>query len=629
MSKLLGRSAGFAGILISGLMVLTSCGAAATPTPVPATAVPTKPAAPTATTAPTAVPTPAATVAPGGPTATPAIAATANNQANQVSTVTTGACTVCLTAIPKYTAAQVKTGGTFHIFIGNDPACFDPYCASTGISPPMFLITHQKLIRYKAVQYPEYSPWGAGVFQGDLVQSWDISADGKTFTLHLRQGDNWPALTNVDGITLPARQITSDDVLFSWATMVSDPLSVVKSFYASQISATAPDSMTVVAKTDNAYADWIGTTYANGETQFVIRKDFVQAMGTKYGLDFGSMFGSGAFMPGKSTQGAEYDFVKNPTYFDPTLPHVDAITQIIIKDTATAQAAFLAGQLDVQTAPTLAQGLQWIGQDKDITMYRGEALGHNPQGMQWFVPSGPGSNLMARQAISKLFPWDGDIQAQYAGTGAYDGCIPSGFVSVSLGQADLKALYPYDPAGAKALLTQAGFSASNPFVFDSLVDPANSTTYVPQATLLQASVAATGIAKMNIIPIAFNQSRAQVIGGKFTSAWQPLASGTVTKIFNAYYGGGAQGPMGSQNYMQLNDPKVNQMYEQQSVDFNTADRATIIQAFQTYCAQQAWVLPTPTPPAYQAVRGWIKNFGYNDFYLDEDRYDWLWIDHTS
>jgi len=614
MSSLLGRSAGIAGIVISGLMVLTSCGSAAstaTPPP-PNTAVP-----PTSMPA-TAVPTPAAV---GSPTAVPtAVPTSGNSGASRPGSI--------VNTIPKFTAADVHMGGTYHNAIGNDPACYDPYCASTGISPPMYLLTAQKLIRYKSINYPEYADWGAGIFQGELLSSWDISADGKTFTLHLRQGNTWPAITNRDGVTLPARPITSADVLFSWKQMATtDPVSVIKSFYASQTSATAPDANTVVTTTDNAYADWIGTTYANGETQFIERADYVQALGTQFGLDFNSMYGSGAFTPAKSTQGSEYDFVKNPTYYLTGWPALDGQTDYVIKDSATTQAAFLAGKIDNIAAPTLAQAQQWQQTDADITIWQGEALAHNPIGMQEFVKSGPYSDLKVRQAISLLFPWNGMISALFAGNAAYTGCIPSGYVNVSESQATLQQEWHTDAAAAAALLTSDGYSSAKPLMVTALADPAGTVAF-QQAQLLQAAVEATGIAHMNIQSIAFNQSRAQVIAGNFQSAWQPLATGTITKIMNAFYGGGAQGPMGSQNYMQLNDPKVNTWYEQQSVDFNVKDRASIIQAFNAYCSQQAWILPMPTPPSYSVTRSWLKNSSYLDFYNDENTSVWKWIDPT-
>ena len=46
---------------------------------------------------------------------------------------------------------------------------------------------------------------------GRLVESWDISADGLTFTFHIRQGVNWHDKAPMNG-----RELTAKDVEYNW-----------------------------------------------------------------------------------------------------------------------------------------------------------------------------------------------------------------------------------------------------------------------------------------------------------------------------------------------------------------------------------------------------------------------------
>ena len=93
------------------------------------------------------------------------------------------------------------------------------------------LLTQGRLVRINRSTF-ELEPW--------LAESWEASADGRTYTMHLRKGVFWS-----DGVPF-----TSDDVLFSLKASY-DPRagSVVVSqltIGGQPITATAPDSSTVV-----------------------------------------------------------------------------------------------------------------------------------------------------------------------------------------------------------------------------------------------------------------------------------------------------------------------------------------------------------------------------------------------
>ena len=169
MKGLYGKVVGVLAVTMSGLMVLTSCGAAAKPTPAP---IPTSTKAPAPTSPPAA--TAAATTAPA-PTAVPAATSTA-------------------TPIPAFKPGGPVTlpkdqspikGGTMVLSQNGDPPTFNIYGTTLGITTNHTTATHNRLLRYKSLQWPESGTRGALEIVPDLAESYTISGSGTTITLNI------------------------------------------------------------------------------------------------------------------------------------------------------------------------------------------------------------------------------------------------------------------------------------------------------------------------------------------------------------------------------------------------------------------------------------------------------------
>ncbi len=209
----------FIGLLIVSLTVvgmLAACGGASSPT---ATTAATKAAAPT-----TAAPTTGTTAATTAPT-TAAAPTTAG-------TVPTTAPAGSVVATPPQAVAGT-TGGTltggFDVGPGGSPKQFYPPTMGAGY---VWLEKYfSKLLMYDV---------GYTKMQGELAESWTVSADAKTFTFKLRPNVKWH-----DG-----QAFTSDDVKFS-VELAKNPDSgnIYQPKYTDIAEITTPDPLTAVITT--------------------------------------------------------------------------------------------------------------------------------------------------------------------------------------------------------------------------------------------------------------------------------------------------------------------------------------------------------------------------------------------
>jgi dipeptide transport system substrate-binding protein len=98
------------------------------------------------------------------------------------------------------TSAEAKT----LVFCSEgSPENFSPMINTTGTSFAAARPIYSRLVNFKE---------GTTETEPGLAQSWDVSADGKTYTFHLRHGVKWQS----NATFKPTRDFNADDVLFSF-----------------------------------------------------------------------------------------------------------------------------------------------------------------------------------------------------------------------------------------------------------------------------------------------------------------------------------------------------------------------------------------------------------------------------
>ena len=223
-----------------------------------------------------------------------------------------------------------------------------------------------------------------GELEPGLAEKWDISADGLTYTLHLR-----------DAKFSDGSPVTGNDVAFSLERVRSDKESALPSPLAAVESISAQDAKTVVIKMKHALAPML----ANLELWNVgiVSKADVD----KRGVDgaFASVpLSSGPYMVKEWKPGEKLVLAPNPHYWRQGYPKSDATVELLeIAEPETAAAMLKTGEVEVM------RGVNWSQVDDlkatdDIDMRMEPSnvifvslLNHGRE---------PFSNLKARQAAA-------------------------------------------------------------------------------------------------------------------------------------------------------------------------------------------------------------------------------------
>lgn len=188
-----------------------------------------------------------------------------------------------------------------------------------------------------------------------IAETWEISADGLTYTFHLREA-YWS-----DGV-----QVTAGDFVYSMQRLLDpDTGSVyayigedIKNGYAvecgqaelSELGVTAIDDLTLEIVLENPTPYFLSKI--GGNLQFApIRKDIVEQYGADFAATAKENVYCGPFVLA-STDNLTYVYEKNETYWDAASIHLDGCEMPVITDENTRLALYESGELDYVEIPS-------------------------------------------------------------------------------------------------------------------------------------------------------------------------------------------------------------------------------------------------------------------------------------
>jgi peptide/nickel transport system substrate-binding protein len=219
-----------------------------------------------------------------------------------------------------------RYGGKF-LSVGNEEVPFyDPHQTSLGGIYAAVAPAYNCLIRTSP-----YDPKGQELIP-ELAHSWDISDGGKTITFHLHKGVKWH-----DGMPF-----SSADVQYTIERIMNPPEGMVSPrgpvFKALIERVEAPDSETVVVS-GKGPSKLLLTLFASGHNviipKHIVAKDPVNALKTQ-------VIGTGPFRLKEPPTTSLWKYERNPDYFQPGLPFLDAIEIHLITDPQAMVAALLS-----------------------------------------------------------------------------------------------------------------------------------------------------------------------------------------------------------------------------------------------------------------------------------------------
>ncbi len=344
-------------------------------------------------------------------------------------------------AAPGVASAQIDeftcpaTGGTLVIATPGDPVSLNGVYANDGLSVAVLSFIYNPLVLGGRT-------WVGlnGETHGGLAESWDISADGLTYTFHIRQGVKWH-----DG-----EDLTADDVLFTFQT-IQDPEGESVQFRGGflqngePIPFEATDDYTVVATLTQPSA-----TFLTDITVPIVPRHVLEGQDLREGPFNREPVGTGPFRLVEWRTGESLTLEAFDDYFWGR-PCLDRIVFRIIPDDQARVNALLTGEVDL-LAPVPGASVERVQQDGNFNVVTAE------EDSLFFIVFNPLNppldNALVRQALFVALDRQAIVDTVWQGFGIVHN---SHFgAPVPFYQQDKLGGYDYDPERAAAMLDEAG-----------------------------------------------------------------------------------------------------------------------------------------------------------------------------
>jgi peptide/nickel transport system substrate-binding protein len=472
---------------------------------------------------------------------------------------------------------------------------FNPYVATQaayGMGADGLI--YEPLIQFNLAAPPQNYPW--------LATSYKWADGGKTITFTIRQGVKWNNGT----------PFTPDDVAFTFNMVKSNPAINLDGLKISSVS-TSGNTVTLT---------FGSAQYTNLEEiagTAIVPKSVWSAAGNPATYADATPVGTGPYMLSSFTpQG--FTLKPNPYYWQAADIKVPKVYFPVYTSNTSALSALFAGQID--WTGNFIPGLQknFVSTNPAFHHYWEAPGGTNslmPNLNKW-----PTNQLAVRKAISMaidrtLMASEGEAGLENPVLNATGLTLPT-FNAWAAPVQNMTVSAHADPAGAKKVLQQAGFTmGSNGFfakdgktVSLTIVDPSAYTDYAQVDELAAQELKAAGI-DATFQGLSVDAWNSDVASGNFqlTSHW---SNGGLTP-YNMYEGwldsALATGSTATGDYERLNDPHVNSMLAALAAAPDTAAQTRALAPIAAYVASNLPIIPTTTASQWfeynsQNYTGW-------------------------
>lgn len=405
--------------------------------------------------------------------------------------------------------------------------------------------------------------------EGDLVESWQISADQKTIRFYLKPNLKW-----ADG-----QALTSADVLFTWQAVTDEKTA---SPYASDFQlvkkAFTPDARTFEVTYQEAYApaldSWAGLQ--------ILPKHLLQGQDLHTTAFARKPVGSHYYQLDSWAHGENLKLSRNPNSVLGQAK-IDQLITRIIPDNSAQFLELMADNIDymgldpikysriIPARPELLQKLALYKELGNSYTYMGFNLKHKPF-----------DDKRVRLAINYAIDKQEIIDGVYLGLGIN---IASPYKPGTRWSNPKLQPYPYDPEKARALLKQAGFADSDgdgilerdgkPFAFEIITN--QNKEREKSAVLIQRRLKEIGIdVQIRAIEWASFISRF-IKTGDFDVVVLGWGLGLDPDQYNIWHS--SQQAPGQFNFIGYHNPIVDKLLEQGRVELNPDKRQKIYHEF--------------------------------------------------
>lgn len=307
---------------------------------------------------------------------------------------------------------------------------------------------------------------GGSELQPGAAESWEISDDGKTYSMHLRKGIMF---TN-------GEEMTSDDVLYTVDRMLDPERAALNTPWMDMLvgaqdvlngKADSVEGKGIVIHDDynfdivlnDSYSPFLATlsvpawSIINREAGDAADEAGGGVTGTRFGNEPEYTVGSGPFILKEWVLNDHIYLEANPDYWQGA-PKIDGILIKVVSDAETEKMLFDSGQIDIfdldnarHLIPEYTGSEEW----KDNIVEK-VVLGVTYLSINETIE--PFDDVRVRKAIQMAIDKQAILDSMYEGTGVpANGIYPEGLVAYNENLPEIE----YDPEGAKELLAEAGY----------------------------------------------------------------------------------------------------------------------------------------------------------------------------
>jgi peptide/nickel transport system substrate-binding protein len=485
-----------------------------------------------------------------------------------------------------------KRGGILTRVTATDPPVLDPRLTNSVGLFQMATLTYNRLLRYPFTD--EAKDNKELTLKGDLAESWEGSADFKTWTFKLRQGVKWHNVPPLKG-----RELVAEDVKYAYEAYAKEG---VQSFTFQEIDGMeTPDKYTlrIHLKTPNTM---FPQNVAEPVTVIFPREVLEEDGDLKKRL-----IGTGPFILRENERKVRAVLVRNPDYFDKGYPYIDEYRILSTPDAATRRAAFRTGQSDWVDARSLSDVDAVLKTNPKAVVQENTTL-FTGLGLALSQDKPPFNDVRVRRAMSMAIDRQKHVDTIYEGHGILGWGVPYIYWQDELPTAaDLGPYWQYRPEDAKKLLAEAGFPngfETTLFYYEYF------SQLTSQIQLVQQDLKRNLNIELNIAKLDYTTYFGRYAEGKWEgTVWGFQTGYAISLDERTYQYMHSKSP---KNYFRVNDPVIDELCTQLRQTPDRAEQRALTRKVVAREHDQVLRMWMPGDNGFSLWQPHVRNIGHLD-----------------
>jgi oligopeptide transport system substrate-binding protein len=448
-----------------------------------------------------------------------------------------------------------------------------------------------------------------GKLQPGVAESWETSADGKTYTFHLRKEVKWSdgsALTAADFVYAWRRALApetaSDYAFILWPVAGAESYSKGESKDPASIAIKAVDPHTLEVQLNAP------TAYFLGMLTHHMTYPLAQAALEKFGKDWtkpGNLVSNGAYRLSEWQPQSHIKLEKNPQYRDAANVAIDTVKYIPTEDKNTELKRFRAGELDI-TDDIPSDQTAWVKENLPDAFRNSAYIGTYYYALNLEHPAFKDkpklrralSLAIDREILTEKITQSGEIPA-YGWVPAVEGYTQQTMEEKSLDKAARVAL-------AKQLYAESGYTADKPLELEILYNTSDNHKK------LAVAVAAMWKQTLGVTTQLRNEEWKVYLSSRSQKQFQVIRSGWIGDYNDAYsFLGLFKSDVGEMNPSNYKNPEFDRLMKEAETQADVKLRSEAMAQ-----AERVLLADMPIVPVYHyttqhlvssKVTGWVDN----------------------